>query len=261
MRHLPLPSLDKKIKRVKRIFLFLDYDGTLTPIVKRPQDAKLSPSVRGILKDIAEKERYILGIISGREIREVMKLVGIKGIIYVGNHGLEVYDGEDIRLIEEEAVRGYMGLLREIRKCLKKGLTNFQGLLLEDKKYILALHYRMMPEEDVKRFMRSFNEVISAYLKGRLIRIGKGKKVIEIRPNIDFDKAKAIKLIWEKFNRGKQDITIYIGDDLTDEAVFKILWRIDVGIRVGKCETSFARYFLKDTQEVEGFLSYLSKLN
>jgi trehalose-phosphatase len=80
----------KRAKEATLILLFLDYDGTLTPIAARPEMAVLSSPVREILKQISQHSLFKLAIITGRSLSDIRVLVGLENITYVGNHGLEI---------------------------------------------------------------------------------------------------------------------------------------------------------------------------
>jgi trehalose-phosphatase len=257
LKYLFKENLDRKFKKAKRLFLFLDFDGTLAPIVKTPYQAKVSSSTKDILSSLAKKKRIILGIISGRILEDIKKKVGIKNIFYVGNHGLEIYfKGKKILLIKK--IKEYLRILEKIKKDLKENLKKIKGVIFEDKKLIYAVHYRLVATSELKKFKKKFKKIIFPYLKENKIKIGKGKRVLEIRPNVSFGKHIALRFLQKLLKKKKGDFTIYIGDDLTDEEVFSSLNKEDLSIKVGKTKKSKAKYYLNDVKEVEKFLKHLN---
>jgi trehalose-phosphatase len=242
-------DIDKLLRTKKRIFLFLDFDGTLSPIVKNPDQAKLPKSSKALLKQLVKRKNLILGIISGRKLSDIRKRVGLKGIIYAGNHGLEM----------SFKARKKPLVLKSIKKGLSKAFKGVKGVILEDKGLVLAVHYRKVAANNVKKVKSAFYQIAAPWLKAKKIKLGKGKKVLEIKPNISFNKADALSLFQKKFKKQKGELTIFIGDDLTDEDIFKMLKKPDMAIRVGKTRASLAKYFLKDPQEVRKLLNYIAK--
>jgi len=256
LKYLFKENLNRKFKKAKHLFLFLDYDGTLTSIVKTPSQAKISSSTKEILSSLAKKKKIILGIISGRSLENIKKKITIKNIFYVGNHGLEIYfRGRKIWLMKK--AKEYLRILKKIKKDLKENLKEIKGIVFEDKKVIYAVHYRQVSSPQLKEFKKIFKKTISPYLKDK-IKIGRGKKVFEIRPNIYFGKQVALKLLQKLLKKKKDDFTIYIGDDLTDEEVFLSLDKKDLTVKVGKAKKSKAKYYLNNVKEVEKFLKYLN---
>ena len=157
------PELSNRFKKAKTILLMCDYDGTLTPIVKRPKDALISAQMRGILRCLRDNRKFKVAIISGRGLAEIKKMVGVKGLIYAGNHGMELQEGnktyinQKARLLKKTIKAIYNQLIREL-----KGV---KGAIIEDKSLTLSLHYRLVRNSyDLRRI---FNIVIFDDIKGR----------------------------------------------------------------------------------------------
>lgn len=233
----------------KGIFLFLDYDGTLTPITKVPKDAVMSQENRSLLEKLSCKSDCRLAIISGRALSDVKKRFGIKGIIYAGNHGLEI-EGPRIRFTApisyyiKKAISG-------IEKKMKFEYLRFKGVFVEDKGLTVSVHYRLADKKDFISIKNIFNKYTAPYVDNGKIRIGMGKRVFEIRPNIKWDKGRVAD--WLMTGHGNS-IPIYIGDDITDEDAFKMLKGKGVTVFVGTAKKSNAEYYLKDTEEVTELL-------
>ena len=250
-------------RAASHILLLADYDGTLATIVGHPADAVLSPRVRDRLSMLAKKPTYSVGVISGRSIEELKAIVDIKGIYYSGNHGLEI-DGPGLSFVSPgaEATRPVIaGLARELAVAMK-GIT---GVIIQDKGFSLSVHYRLVKPEDVDAVTSAVQRVTAPHVDKGEIRVYAMKKLWEIRPPIDWDKGNAVEVIARELKTTlKQErlLTIYLGDDTTDEDAFRIVcppdgWSIFVG---EENRTSTAEYFLNSTAEVEEFLARLSEL-
>jgi len=131
----------------KYIILFLDYDGTLTPIVKAPKLALLSDDTRLLLKRLSQNRKVKLAIISGRSLQDIKNTIGIKDIIYAGNHGLEV-EGPKIKFESQVSPR-LKSVIRSILKEITEKLSGIKGIIIEDKVLTISIHYRMVENNDV----------------------------------------------------------------------------------------------------------------
>jgi trehalose-phosphatase len=252
-----------EILSASHIVMLADYDGTLTPIVGRPQDAVLSNGMRTKLCKLADHPNFILGIISGRLLSEMKDIVGIEGIYYAGNHGLEI-DGPDFRYINPQACETRL-LLKDIVRRLDEALGHIDGVIIEDKNLSLSIHYRLVKESDVQQVVEMFRQITSPEIENGKIRIGSGKKVLEVKPPVDWHKGKAAETIIKQIEHitgSTVKIVVYLGDDSTDEDAFKTVrrrhgWSIFIGPDDSSSE---AEYSLKSVQEVETFFARLLEL-
>ncbi len=246
-----------EIRRVQaHCALLLDYDGTLTPIVGRPELAILSPDMKELLKRIAQ--RYTLGIISGRSMDNLKKLVGIEGIYYVGNHGFEI-SGPEVELVKPEAKHVAPTLVKLCGE-LKKELNHIKGVIVEDKGPTASVHYRLVAEDESERVKKLFEKTVKSYVDSGEIKILHGKKVFEIRPNVEWDKGKAVLWIMSVVDPKGELTPIYIGDDRTDEDAFLALKNKGVTILVSEQpKKSHAKFYLKNVDGVKTFLDKLVK--
>lgn len=249
--------LREHLKQTAKVLLLLDYDGTLVPIAQRPKLALLPENSRFALTQLRDHPRVILGIISGRSLAEIKRLVGLDGIIYVGNHGLE----RDLLVgpYVMPATKAFLPKLVEVKDILSRHLPNFPGSLLEDKGLVLSLHYRNLAPDKVPALKKVLEEVVAAY--GRELEITGGKKVWEIRPRIACNKGSAILTILETLSRFEPNLlSIYMGDDRTDEDAFAVLADKGITIRVGDGSSSTqAQFFLTDPEEALDFLRLIYK--
>jgi len=259
MKHLfqSWEDFSQACRNVSHVLLFVDYDGTLTPIVSRPELAVLSTEVRELLRALVKKPALSVGIISGRSLSEIKSMVAVGGIYYAGNHGLEI-EGPDLKYISREAETA-RALIRDLAGELAAALGDISGTIIEDKGLSLSVHYRLVEEGEEKAVAETFHRITGTLLEEGKIRITTGKKVFEVRPPIDWNKGKAIEKIASEITTAlnlKQTLNVYLGDDNTDEDAFKVLrrpegWSIFVG---GENPASAAEYYLDSPSEVAEFL-------
>ncbi len=244
-------KISSRIKHFKHIFLFFDYDGTLTPIVSVPHKATIPVSVRNSLKKIKKHSRVTLAIVSGRSLKDAKKKVGIKDIIYAGNHGLEI-EGNDLGLPKRFKPGYFSPEIKKIETVLKKEFHGLKGIKIENKGATLSLHFRQARGVKEETIEKKFNIALSPYLKSDRIKTGRGKKVLEVRPGLLWDKGKAVSLILKKKGKG---LVFYLGDDVTDMDAFRAIKGRGVSIFVGRRSAKTgADYYLKNPREVEKFI-------
>ncbi|MBN1872072.1 MAG: trehalose-phosphatase [Candidatus Omnitrophica bacterium] len=250
-------EFSRRIERGRKLVLLFDLDGTLTPIIGNPNRTVLSQKVRSEIKKLARKENLYMGIVSGRGIKDVMRLVGIRGIYYAGNHGLEIEGPR--HSFSHPSYKKFGPFMQMIARTLAEKIEGIKGAILEDKKHSLSLHYRLVDQKYIQKVIAVFQAVCRPYLKSGKIRITRGKKVFEARPPVQWDKGKAVKAIKKMMNAGGA-LTLFIGDDITDEDAFKVLRKKDYSIRVSKKKGSRAKYYLKNTEDVRRLLMRLNKI-
>lgn len=262
MKHLffQLNKLKDSLKN-KFIFLFLDYDGTLTPIVESPDKAVISRKTLETLKELSRNPYCRIAIISGRALKDIKKKIGLKSIIYAGNHGLEI-NGPKIKFKAPLSLR-YKILLKKIKIDLRKKLSRIKGAFIEDKGSSLSVHYRLVDSKDKGLVKTIFHETLISYIVSNKIKIKSGKMALEVRPPLEWDKGKVVLWLlarWKFILKSAPFIPIYIGDDVTDEDAFKALRDKGLTVFVGEPEHSFAKYYLKNVSEVIEFLGYILKI-
>lgn len=238
-----------------QLAVFLDYDGTLTPIVSRPDQARLSDTMRKTLERLAHL--CTIAIISGRDLGDVRSRVGIKDIFYAGSHGFDIA-GPGREHLQYEQGTEYLSLLDKAEQELRDGLSTVDGCLIERKRFSIAVHYRQVEASSVWQLKEGVADILRRHTQ---LRLSKGKKVYELQPNIDWDKGKALRWLLKALELNRREvIPLYIGDDVTDEDAFAAIHDDGIGILVsehgGQTE---ARYRLKDPDEVQRFLDALIK--
>jgi len=283
----------KRVNEATQILLFLDYDGTLTPIVASPEMAVLSPQAREILKQISRHSLFKLAIITGRSLREIKALVGLENVTYAGNHGLEIEclprhcQGRSLKTISyiHPLAVEYQPFMRSVEEKLEETLAGIEGILIEDKGLTLSVHYRLVKETEVGTVRRLFFEALASSLRGRKapsnslfpltkegkggekaevfapLKVTEGKKVLEVRPPVEWNKGKAIEWLLHVYD-GKDSLAIFAGDDATDEDGFRFLRQIGgISIFIGKEKTSSsADYYLDSPEDLHYWLKRLLRV-
>jgi len=243
-------NIRAKIQRAQTLFLFLDYDGTLTPIVSKPELALCPFEVKRHLEKLRDLPGVYLAIISGRSLEDLRRKVGVSGIIYVGNHGLEIENpgGRHKKVLSPAKTRELKRITRNLRDSLKE----IPEILFEEKGPILSVHYRNVPQKFVARIHQLMEEELQPWRDGW--NISTGKMVWEICPKVDFHKGKAVREILNTFpSQGL--LPIYLGDDQTDEDAFRVLEGQGISVFIGPdTNPSKADFFLQNPKEVQAFL-------
>lgn len=245
-------ELEVRARAASLISLFLDFDGTLVPISGDPAEPRLDANAAATLELLASQNSLVTTIISGRAIEDLYTRVRLQGIIYAGNHGLEIF-GRELRFVEPvaSARRDALGRLCEE---LAQQLEPFPGALVECKGLTAAVHHRMAAEADRERIQ----EIVYAALarQGALFRVSSGRKIFDIVPCTNWHKGAAVQ--WINDHLGERNIlTVYLGDDTSDEDAFSVL-PTAVTIKVGGSAATCARYRLPGPAEVHQFLRWLA---
>ncbi|MCO6436420.1 MAG: trehalose-phosphatase [Phycisphaerae bacterium] len=236
--------------------MFLDYDGTLTPIVRRPEDATLGENMRSILVQWAQHAN--VAIVSGRDRQDVQSLVRLPQLCYAGSHGFDIRGPNGLQMQQEEAVSA-LPALDEAERNLREVVSAIDGARVERKKFAIAVHFReVSSENDIRQIETSVDQIVS---RAQHLRKRSGKKIFELQPDVEWDKGHAILWLIKAMNvSDRANVVFYIGDDVTDEDAFRALRRQGrgVGIRVGSPdEDTLALFYLRNCDEVAAFLETL----
>jgi alpha,alpha-trehalase len=243
--------------RGRRLALFLDYDGTLTPIVDRPENARLGSGMRRVLTALSRQ--HCVAIISGRGRRDLEQLVGVRGGYYAGSHGFDI-SGPDKTCIRHEEGGAYLPIIKQAEAELRGRLQGIAGAIVENKIYAVAVHFRLVGAADMPEIKKAVMHVLHSHPElERMV----GKKVFELRPRIAWDKGKAVRWLLKALNLGENTVLpVYIGDDTTDEDAFDAISEIGIGILVADAPRSTrARYRLKNSGAVGAFLEKLNHVS
>jgi trehalose-phosphatase len=217
----------------RHLLLLTDYDGTLSDIAARPGEARVSRSVLDAFAALKASPAITLGVVSGRRRDDVAKRVGRAAEFVAGLHGLEIRGrGESFQhrvLVEVEP------LIAWLADAATRRLAWCETCLLENKRWSLACHVRLVPDESAERALEEFEDLVEPYLESRVLRLLIGSKVMEVLPAVDWHKGRAVDWIRARVARSTQlpVSVLYLGDDRTDEDAFTALTGIDFGIGVG----------------------------
>ncbi len=249
---MPQPEVEEWIRVARRVALFLDFDGTLAPLVPDPAGARMDEAVRQALAAIASGDRSVVTIISGRGLDHLRERVGLPDLIYAGNHGLEI-EGRGLSFLEPAAAAA-RGELRAVTQRLEPALRTIPGAFVEYKVLTTSVHYRNVAAEDRGRVERAVLEAVAP--AAGLLRLGTGKMLWEILPKTDWNKGAAVRWILDRVG-GDGMVSIYFGDDRTDEDAFRAL-PDGLTFKVGCAERTDARYRVSGPAAVEEFLEWLA---
>jgi len=242
--------------------VFLDYDGTLTPIVDRPEDARISQSMREVVRNLAR--RCTVCVVSGRDRPVVQDLMGVDDLVVAGSHGFDIWSPTEGTL-EHPAGSGFEHLIERVEKQVRADLGAIDGVLIEPKKASVAVHSRLVAEHRRPEVDASVEALLAAH-PGEL-KVTPGKMVHEIQPNLDWDKGKAVLHLLDALGLDRDGIVpLYLGDDITDEHAFQALAETGIGIFVGDAadpevgdRRTAAHFGLTSIPEVERFLDALAR--
>jgi alpha,alpha-trehalase len=228
--------------------LFTDYDGTLTPIVDQPEEARLDEEMRAHLQSLSR--HCSVAIVSGRDLKDVQHMVGLHNLYYAGSHGFDIAGPGDLHMQQPDAQES-LPELDQAEEQLRQHLKDMQGVKLERKGFAIAIHYRNaeVPTEDIEKVVDEVNT------QAKTLRKKSGKKIFELQPDVDWDKGHAIEWLMKKLGlTPPQVVPMYLGDDTTDEDAFRALRDQGITLRVGTDDANTqAQYILPDTNAVDSF--------
>ncbi len=244
----------------RRPAVFLDYDGTLTPIVDRPQDAVISDSMRDAVRRLAG--RATVCVVSGRDRPVIEQWMGIDGLVVAGSHGF------DIGGHPNGAVTGFEDLLSTVTHRLRTEVGPVEGAVIEPKRFSVAVHYRLVAPKQRPSVTAVVDTLLAEYPDQ--LKVTPGKMVYELQPNVDWDKGKAVQYLRHVLGvEGEEFAPLYLGDDITDEDAFSALKGPGDGQGIGVVvadpgdpeqagRATAADFVLESTGEVQRFLNALA---
>nr|UBY07886.1 TPP7 [Oryza sativa temperate japonica subgroup] len=255
----------------KQIVMFLDYDGTLSPIVDDPDAAFMSETMRMAVRSVAK--HFPTAIVSGRCRDKVFEFVKLAELYYAGSHGMDIKGPasrhaaaksppHNKRVLFQPASE-FLPMIEQVHQRLEQATSSIPGAKVENNKFCVSVHFRCVDEKSWGALAETVRRVVREFPR---LRLSQGRMVFEVRPTIKWDKGKALEFLLDSlgFADCSDVLPVYIGDDRTDEDAFKVLRRRGqgVGILVSKHpkETS-ASFSLQEPAEVMEFLLRLVEWN
>lgn len=257
------PAIRQQVLSARHVLLCCDFDGTLAPIATHPSQARLPIDTQRLLEQLASLPGLRVALVSGRALPDLKRMVGVRSLYYIGNHGLEL-EGPNLHYVNPVA-QATKPLLRRIAGELKAVLQPIPGAWIEAKGLTFSIHRRNVPKRAHRAFHRVVAQCTAPYLKPRAIQVSTGKEVIEIRPPVKWDKGTSIAWLLSRL-RGShghsRPLVMYFGDDQTDEDAFRIVNRLrGFSVLVGRSiPQSAARYWLRDVRGVKAWLETLRQM-
>jgi trehalose-phosphatase len=243
-----------ELVRMKRVLLCLDYDGTISEVVRDPAVARPVPGVPETLAELAaRRDRIALAIVSGREVAKLSKMLRVpRGIALSGIHGIELVDFDGRKEIVSGA-RECTDDLERVRKWLDENVPTGEGFAIEDKRFAVTLHYRNAPAATARHVRNVFAQFVHDHAPKLAMR--DSNMAAEALPK-STSKAHAVRALWQR--AGKDFEPVYFGDDLTDEDAFREIEGHGVTVLVGMQRPSAARYRVENPSEVARVLKAMA---
>lgn len=208
-------ELINEFKNDKNTAIITDIDGTISEIALTPGEAIVKADMKQAIVNLKEKFKLV-GVISGRSVLNAQEMLGIEGILYVGNHGMEyIFEGEYFIVPE---VKEYLSQIKQCCGQLNEELSNIPGILFEDKGICHSIHYRQCNNPEMVR--SQIIKSIKNSSNSKNLQISEGRKLVELKPPSSYDKGTIINKIIEDYDLNK---IIYLGDDITDVDAFRRL--------------------------------------
>ena len=247
-----------KIKAYRYIFFFLDYDGTLVEFKDDPEQALPSEKVKNLISELSLKDNIITTIVSGRTINNLLRFfkdIDSQKINWVGIHGAQFkYKNSDITLSDD--VKKSIPFIEDLRKQVFGIIKNIPCFNIEDKKVSFAIHYRKCRGDNLL-YLDTIIDLIKNFTKNKPIDYLRMKKVIEIKSK-NINKGNSLKKIKKRYSKLNPSINICIGDDVTDNYLFKSNKEgININVGTGYLKEIDTEYFLKNVGDVHYFLQWI----
>jgi len=247
-------EVEARVAAASSLVFYLDFDGTLAPIDVEPELARMAPETRTVLEELSRQEGILVCVVSGRSLADIKSRVGLTGLVYSGNHGLEI-EGESLRFVHPEAGCGRAAIEDLNRRVAALPLL-IPGVQLEPKGLSTTIRFRRADptgRDQIKTIVRSLVPVEHPDLM-----VTEGLMNYEIRPRLDWNKGSAVRWIHERI-KDRAALVFVIGDDRTDEDAFPSLADA-ITIRVGPGDSTSARYYLPAQSDLGTLLGWLLEL-
>lgn len=250
-------TVAKRLRSCRRTVLLLDFDGTLAPIRSTPSVAGVSAGTKNLLRRLVGRRPITLCLVTGRSLHDIVKKLGIHGVILLTNHGFQISSGAASWV--HPAAKQVEPLLVGLGRKLGRALEGVSGVLVESKKLTLSVHYRNVPKKDVRKVKGLVQSIAHPHRSDLMLTAG--KKVVEIRPRAVWNKGHAVLRVLKSLGNKRSRCVVYIGDDTTDEDAFRLLPPSAVTIRVGAYANTAAAFRVRNPSQVRRFLEIVDSIN
>ncbi|OFX27363.1 MAG: trehalose-phosphatase [Armatimonadetes bacterium RBG_16_67_12] len=250
-----LETVRRHVESRDCLAVLVDFDGTLAPIADRPGDAVLPPLTRALLARLARRSRCHVAVISGRALHDLEERVGLRDVVYVGNHGFEI-SGPGWAAERKDAAE-IRDLIAACSGRLRDRLRSVRGAAVEDKGLTASVHYRLVRRDQIEAVRQAVLQEVAQLPPGK-VEIRRGKMVLELRPALDWDKGRAAFWLLEQVvgrDWRERCAVLYAGDDRTDEDAFLAIGDAGITVKVGSVTApTAARYSVWDVAELTTLL-------
>lgn len=252
-------EIAERLQGADGVVLLTDFDGSLAEITPHPDDAELPTATREVLVELSAKPWLALAVVTGRQLEDVRELVDVENVDYATNHGLVVQHGGETT--GHPIVETVEPTIRAICEALETRLADIAGTLVEDKGVTATIHYRRVDPSEIATVEEAVRAVVAEVDEENEVKLTEGKEIIELRPNVDWHKGRAVEWLLERYTpAGESWLPIYVGDDVSDEDAFRVLGEDGITIRVGgDADETAAAYWLADPSAVRDFLDWLTE--
>ena len=213
--------------------LCLDFDGTLAPIVEEPDEAAMAGDCRAVVGELANEPDVDVAVISGRAIDDLRGRVDVDGVVYAGNHGLELQRHEQTEVVPEADEQ--RDAIDDVCEAIEANVESVPGAVVEHKGVTATVHYRQVPDDRVDDVVDAVEEAVedvAAEMDDHVpFEVLEGKQIREIRPRVEWDKGRVVELLAEDVPDDWE--VVYVGDDTTDEDAFEVVEPQGLGVLVG----------------------------
>lgn len=244
-------AISTRLAASPKLLVTLDFDGTLATLAETPLRARLKPEFKTALRALAAAPGVSVFILSGRALKTVRSLVGLRNLYYGGNHGIEI-QGPGFAWRDTGAAKA-LGLVAGIAADIQERFPPGTGVLVENKTFSASVHYRNLKAAYKRGFFNRMKVIMSA--QSKTFHWRSGHKVFELLPQGAAHKGNAMSRLAARLG---QPFCVAVGDDLTDEDMFKTLLRRGITVRVGRKVGSKAGYFLAGQAEVLRLLCFIT---
>jgi len=245
-------EIDAVLGDANRVLIATDFDGTLCPIAEHRDEVRLSGETLDVLDSLAKSTKVEVAVISGRSLSDLQHLVPLK-LIMAGNHGLEISSPENV--FRHPTAVSLRPAIERACEVLRRAVAHWPGAWVEDKGLTATLHVRNVEMLDGEAVSFAARRWLAQF--GREITLHEGIESVEIRPRVGWDKGCALDDIAER--HGPFDACLCIGDDTTDEAMFRSA-HANISVVVGPSKNTAAQYCLSGQEDVRPLLSDIAEL-